>query len=62
MKIYIARDGRGLFLFLAKPQLHGGMFLSRDYDGWTRKMSDELFPEIKNGDCYSAEIKLGEKV
>ena len=69
MKVWIGRDGvksgkqdKDLFLFTSKPVFDDGD------EEWQIAGSDfchlpgKVFPEIKNGECYEAEITLGEKV
>lgn len=65
MKIWIARDGEPskkndgeLFCYDRKPMLRVVYFESFNY----LQLDTEQFPEIKNGECFEAEITLGEKV
>jgi hypothetical protein len=69
LKVYIARDlkldFRGdyqsdLFLFYEKPELEKNYFQVNS-DSFL-ELPINLYPEIKNGDCYEAFIVLGEKL
>lgn len=64
MKVWIARDSISdsrLQMFIEKPE-KCSLGQSMWWDGKRAILNREWFPEIKNGECYEAEITLGEKV
>lgn len=74
MKVWIARDEDGeVNLFTAEPTLdYGGWSVDHEasvYDVWYKAQLEHLeeadyaaFHGIEPGECYEAEITLGEKV
>jgi hypothetical protein len=69
VKIWIARDGEKgdeengyeLWLYETQPRYSESKQVYMKDNSLTH-LDWELFPEIKNGECYSAEIVLGEKI
>lgn len=57
MKLWIARDYRGLYLFEEKPHVAIGRFVS--YKGFITKINEDLFPDVTfENSPQQVELKL----
>lgn len=74
IKVWVARDGdrdgknnKSLYMWMKKPEygedlLGDEMTWFWDNNGEYIELKISDYPEIKNGECYEAEIVLGEKI